>query len=52
MPVGPNDPEVGVLYVEKADAKSPVQSIATYINFAMHPDTTGGTKFSADWPEH
>jgi neutral ceramidase len=50
VPAGPIDPEVGVLYIEKADAKSPVQSMATYVDFAMHPDTTGGSKISADWP--
>jgi hypothetical protein len=49
MPAGPTDPEVGVLYIDFRDAKGPV-SCATYVNFAMHPDTTGGSKFSADWP--
>lgn len=50
MPAGPNDPGVGVLYVEPAEANGPAQAIATYVNFAMHPDTTGGSKLSADWP--
>jgi hypothetical protein len=50
MPAGPIDPEVGILYAEKPDANGPAQSIATFVNFAMHPDTTGGSKFSADWP--
>jgi neutral ceramidase len=50
MPAGPVDPEVGVLYVEKPNAKKPTDSLATFVNFAMHPDTTGGSKFSADWP--
>ena len=50
MPAGPNDPEVGLLYVEQPDAQGPTKSIATFVNFAMHPDTTGGSKFSADWP--
>ncbi len=49
-PAGPTDPEVGILYVEKLDAVNPMQSLATYVNFAMHPDTTGGSKLSADWP--
>lgn len=49
-PAGPTDPEVGILYVEKPDASNPMQSVATYVNFAMHPDTTGGSKLSADWP--
>jgi hypothetical protein len=50
MPAGPTDPEVGILYAELPDANGPTKSIATYVNFAMHPDTTGGSKFSADWP--
>jgi neutral ceramidase len=50
VPAGPTDPEVGVLYIEKADAKNPVESMATYVNFGMHPDTTGGSKISGDWP--
>ena len=50
LPAGPSDPEVGILYLEKPDASGPTQSIATYVNFAMHPDTTGGSKISADWP--
>jgi len=50
MPAGPTDPEVGILYVEKPGAKGYTQSVATFVNFAMHPDTTGGSKFSADWP--
>jgi hypothetical protein len=24
--------------------------VAAYVNFAMHPDTCGGSKLSADWP--
>jgi len=50
MPAGPNDPEVGILYIEQPNAIGPEKSIATYVNFAMHPDTTGGSKISADWP--
>lgn len=50
MPAGTTDPEVSVLYMEPPAATSPSQAIATYINFAMHPDTTGGSKISADWP--
>ena len=50
MPAGPIDPEVGILYAEQPEAKGPTESIATFLNFAMHPDTTGGSKFSADWP--
>ncbi len=50
MPVGPTDPEVGILYVEQPGARGYTESIATFVNFAMHPDTTGGSKYSADWP--
>lgn len=50
MPAGTTDPEVGILYAELPDATGPTQSIATYVNFAMHPDTTSGSKISADWP--
>ncbi|MCR4411853.1 MAG: hypothetical protein NUV77_05435 [Thermoguttaceae bacterium] len=49
-PAGPIDPEVGVLLIEAADAKPPVRAVATYVNFAMHPDTVGGQLFSADYP--
>jgi hypothetical protein len=50
LPAGLTDPQVGVLYAEKSDAVGPAQAIVTYVNFAMHPDTTGGSKISADWP--
>ena len=45
-PVSPIDPEVGVVYFETADKKS----LLTYVNFALHADTTGGSKISADYP--
>lgn len=45
-PAGPIDPELGVLYFDSPQAKP----IATFINFALHPDTTGGTRISADYP--
>lgn len=47
-PAGPIDPDVGVLYIEST-AKD-VVPLATYVNFAMHADTVGGTKISADFP--
>ncbi len=50
IPAGPVDPEVGVLYIEAPNPSGLGKSIGTYINFAMHPDTTGGSKISADWP--
>ena len=45
-PAGPIDPDVGVIYFEDANAKA----LATYVNFALHPDTTGGANVSADYP--
>ena len=46
-PAGPIDPEVGVLYAESTSGKNP---LLTFVNHALHPDTTGGTKLSADYP--
>ena len=45
-PAGPIDPTVPVVYFETPDGKP----IATYVNFAMHLDTTGGNRVSADYP--
>ena len=45
-PAGPVDPAVPVVYFEATDGKP----IATYVNFAMHLDTVGGLKVSADYP--
>ncbi|MBM4024866.1 MAG: hypothetical protein FJ280_05580 [Planctomycetes bacterium] len=45
-PVSPIDPEVGVVYCETTDKKP----LLTYVNYALHTDTTGGTKISADYP--
>jgi neutral ceramidase len=45
-PVGPTDPEVGVVCFDSTNAKPQL----TYVNFAMHPDTTGGARISADYP--
>jgi neutral ceramidase len=45
-PAGPIDPDVHVLYFDTPQG----QPLATYVNFAMHPDTTGGTVISADYP--
>jgi neutral ceramidase len=44
---GPIDPDVGIFYAQTPDGKKPV---ATYVNFAMHPDTVGGLEISADYP--
>ena len=44
-PAGPVDPEVGVVYFESPDKKPQL----TYVNFALHADTTGGMLVSADY---
>jgi hypothetical protein len=44
--VSPIDPEVGVVYFETTGAKP----VLTYVNYAMHPDTTGGLKLWPDYP--
>lgn len=46
-PAGPTDPSVPVVLVETADGK---ETIACYVNFAMHLDTVGGLYYSADYP--
>lgn len=50
MPAGPTDPEVEILCVGRPDPADPTPPSATYVHFAMHPDTTGGSRLSADWP--
>jgi hypothetical protein len=45
-PAGPIDPEVGVVSLDTPQGRP----VATVVNFAMHPDTTGGTRISADYP--
>ncbi len=44
---GPIDPEVGILFFSKADSNSPG---AALVNFTLHLDTVGGTKYAADYP--
>ena len=47
-PAGPIDPDVAVVYFEAADRdRTP---LAAYVNYAVHLDNVGGTKFSADMP--
>ena len=46
-PAGPIDPSVDVLYAESLDGRKP---ILTFVNYALHPDTTGGARVSADYP--
>jgi neutral ceramidase len=45
-PAGPIDPDVGVVYFDTPKNAS----VATYVNFALHPDTVGGEGVSADFP--
>jgi neutral ceramidase len=45
-PIGTIDPQVNVIYAETANKKP----LLTYVNFANHLDTTGGTRISADFP--
>ena len=45
-PAGPIDPQVPVVYFESPDGKP----LAIYTNFAMHLDTVGGNRVSADFP--
>jgi hypothetical protein len=47
-PAGPIDPDVGFVYFESLQAAP----IAAFVNFALHLDTTGGQKISADFPGH
>ena len=44
-PAGPTDPGIPVVYIETLTG----EGIASYVNFAMHQDTTGGLNFSADY---
>ena len=47
-PAGPIDPDVAVVYYESDDKdRAP---LATYVNYSVHLDNVGGTKFSADMP--
>jgi hypothetical protein len=45
-PAGPIDPQVGIISLSKMGTKDPSSVI---VSFAMHPDTTGGTLYSADY---
>lgn len=46
-PMGPIDPEVGLLVFQSASSNDP---LATLTVFAMHLDTVGGNEYSADYP--
>ena len=51
-PVGPTDPSVPVIFFDAPVADDPRRGrpLATYVNFAMHLDTVGGLRASADYP--
>jgi len=46
-PAGPIDPEVGIVFFREAESG---KAIAAFVNFALHLDTVGGTKYAADYP--
>jgi len=46
-PAGPIDPEVGIVLLRDPAGET---AKAALINFALHLDTTGGTKYAADYP--
>ena len=49
-PAGPIDPEVRVLSLDAPRKDGATQPLAAYVNFALHTDTVGGSKFSSDYP--
>ncbi len=51
-PAGPIDPDVSLLYLESQPKDALAQPLASFVNFALHLDTTGGQKISADFPGH
>src|SRR5204863_7241526 len=46
-PAGPTDSAVGILLARKPDSDKPFAGVTV---FAMHCDTVGGSKYSADYP--
>jgi len=44
---GPIDPEVGIVFFHEAGNDS---AAAALVNFTLHLDTVGGTKYAADYP--
>lgn len=44
---GPIDPEVGIVFFRETNTD---RNIAAMVNFALHLDTVGGTKYAADYP--
>ena len=46
-PAGPTDLEVGIVFFREVDSGSVA---AAMVNFALHLDTVGGTKYASDYP--
>jgi len=44
---GPIDPDVGIVLFHEADGQCTASAL---VNFALHLDTVGGTKYAADYP--
>jgi len=44
---GPIDPELPIVFIRDAKSSKPLAAI---VNFALHLDTVGGTKYAADYP--
>ena len=47
-PAGPIDPQVGIIALRAADGADYLGAVVSY---ALHLDTVGGTKYSADFPK-
>ncbi|UCF17006.1 MAG: sugar phosphate isomerase/epimerase, partial [Phycisphaerales bacterium] len=47
QPAGPIDPEVGIVFFRQVGSGS---AVAALVNFALHLDTVGGTRYAADYP--
>lgn len=44
---GPVDPRVGIILLRRSSDNKPIGCVSS---FGLHPDTFGGTEFSADYP--
>src|SRR5205814_8995424 len=48
-PAGAIDPQIDILRIDRHGAKAPA---AILTRFPLHPDTVGGTEYSADFPHY
>src|SRR2546430_16975984 len=48
-PAGAIDPQIDILRIDRPGAKAPA---AILTRFPLHPDTVGGTVYSADFPHY